>query len=61
MSIKKLMGLDEYDHISDEDITRLIQEAIENDKNHIEIEDHEGNTIKIDISGRIPDNEVTPY
>ncbi|MBD3355354.1 hypothetical protein GF361_05200 [Candidatus Woesearchaeota archaeon] len=55
MSIKKLLGID-HDHISDEEIVEKIREAKKQDKDHIEITDPEGNTIKIDI----PDMDLDP-
>jgi len=53
MSIKKLLGLDEFEHISDEEILEKMQEAKANGQTHIELKDPEGTTVKIDIPSGI--------
>ncbi|MEE9525591.1 MAG: hypothetical protein V3V78_03220 [Candidatus Woesearchaeota archaeon] len=49
MSMKMLLGIGDQDHISDEEIMAKIEEAKKKNECHIEIEDEEGNIIKIDI------------
>lgn len=53
MSIKKLLGIDEFEHISDEEVIEKMNEAKSKGQTHIEITDPEGTTIKIDIPGAI--------
>ena len=60
MSIKKLLGI-EFDHISDEEILEKMKEAREKGEKHIEIEDPEGNVIKIDVPGFDIDGTITTF
>ena len=53
MSIKKLLGIEEYEHISDEEVIEKMNEAKSKGQTHIEIVDQEGTLIKIDIPGAI--------
>ena len=53
MSIKKLLGIEDYEHISDEEVIEKINEAKSRGETHIEIQDPEGTVIKIDIPGAI--------
>jgi len=53
MSIKKLLGIEEYEHISDEEVLEKINEAKSKGETHIEITDPEGTTIKIEIPSDI--------
>ena len=53
MSIKKLLGIEEYEHISDEEVIEKMNEAKSKGQTHIEIIDPEGTLIKIDIPGAI--------
>jgi len=48
MSIKKLLGIEDH-HVSEVEILRKITEAQKSGKDHIEIDDPDGGTIKIDI------------
>ena len=53
MSIKKLLGIDEYEHITDGEVIAKMDEARGKGQTHIEIVDPEGTKIKIDIPGAI--------
>jgi len=53
MSIKKILGIEEYEHLSDEEVLEKMDEARNNGQTHIEVTDPEGTTIKIDIPGAI--------
>ena len=53
MSIKKILGIEEYEHLSDEEVLEKMEEAKSKGQTHIEVTDPEGTTIKIDIPGAI--------